>query len=142
MKIGFTGTRNGCTPDQFETLVNLLHAARIDSHFHHGDCIGADAEAARAAWEDGYYVVCHPPLDDSCQAHTTHNHEWRTNKTHFARNREIVNATEMLIACPQYMEPITKETKGGTAYTVNYARKQGKPVTIIRPDGSTEELTA
>ena len=26
------------------------------------------------------------------------------------------------------------EPKGGTAYTVNYAQKQGKEITIINPD--------
>lgn len=138
MNIGFTGTRHGCTAAQFATLVELLFDNRIGSHFHHGDCLGADAEAARAAWEHGYYVVCHPPLDDKHQARTGCNHEWRSNKTHFARNREIVNNTDLLIACPQYAEPITKETMGGTAYTVNYARKRGKWVWIVRPDGTVE----
>jgi hypothetical protein len=59
-------------------------------------------------------------------------------KSHFARNRDIVNECDVLIGTPPYQAIITKETKGGTAYTVNYAAKQGKPALVVYPDGSVD----
>ncbi len=56
-------------------------------------------------------------------------------KTHFARNRDIVNSTDRLLATPP-CRPLPD--KGGTAYTVNFCRKAGKPVCVIWPDGDVE----
>lgn len=144
MKIGFTGTRYGMSAEQKAALVMFLIQESAMAHterhqFHHGDCIGADYEAAGIAYRNGYRVICHPPVDASHRAYVTINSEYRKPKTHFARNRDIVNETELLIACPQYADPITPETRGGTAYTVNYARKQGKRIIVIRPDRTIEE---
>lgn len=139
MNIGFTGTRFGMTPEQresFKAVMMRFHASLSDS-FHHGDCIGADDQAANDAHENGIYIVRHPPVDETHRAFNPHFKEEREPKKHFARNRDIVDETEMLIACPQYAEPITKETMGGTAFTVTYARKRGKSLTIVRPDGSS-----
>lgn len=147
MNIGFTGTRIGMTSHQCGEFYNVLsNLEDFVASFHHGDCIGADDAAANIFddWrnepgEGGEMrVVCHPPVDDTHRAFNPHADETREPKTHFARNRDIVDETELLIACPQYMDPITKDTQGGTAYTVNYARKRGKPVWIVRPDGSVE----
>ena len=144
MKIGFTGTRNGMTAEQKAALVAMLIPEAVEPceerhQFHHGDCIGADYEAAGIAYYNGFRVICHPPIDITRRAYFGINAEDRKPKSHFARNRDIVDESDMLIATPQYMGPITKDTKGGTAYTVNYARKVGKPVWIVRPDGSIEK---
>ena len=137
--VGFTGTRHGMSAVQKEAFARVLEEADGDQ-FHHGDCVGADAEAAAIAFELGWQIICHPPLKDEHRANTTfHRADFaRPQKSHFARNRDIVDESQLLIACPQYMDPITKETMGGTAYTVNYARKCGKPVWIVRPDGTIE----
>lgn len=42
-------------------------------------------------------------------------------------------ACEVLIATPK---ETTGATKGGTWYTVKYARQQGRKVVIVWPDGS------
>lgn len=138
--VGFTGTRHGMTAEQLAAFAELLANADGDQ-FHHGDCVGADAEAAKIAYDLGWQIICHPPEKTEHQANTTFHRadNRRQPKSHFARNRDIVNESDLLIACPQYMEPITPATMGGTAYTVNYARKQGKPVWIVRPDGSVEK---
>lgn len=147
MKIGVTGTREGMTGNQCSAFYNILcEIPDAVESFHHGDCIGADDDAANIVsdlrMEDelgGWKIVCHPPVDETHRAFNPHSAEIREPKTMFARNRDIVNETDLLIACPQYMDPITKDTKGGTAYTVNFARKCGKPVWIVRPDGTVEK---
>jgi hypothetical protein len=55
-------------------------------------------------------------------------------KSFFARNRDIVDETDMLIATPA-----TKKETGGTWYTINYSRKQKKQRVIVYPDGSIGE---
>ena len=47
------------------------------------------------------------------------------------RNRYMVDNCDVLIAI------YNGETKGGTAYTVNYARKLGKEIVIIDPNSLT-----
>lgn len=145
MKIGFTGTRQGMTQEQKKSLLELIQRKTINlsqpCKFHHGDCIGADAEAAEIAQGMGnLWIVCHPPIKTEHRAFYEFFEEMRKPKSHFARNRDIVNETNLLIACPKYLEPITAKTMGGTAYTVNYAKKTGKPVYVIFPNGSIEEM--
>lgn len=137
-RIGFTGTRHGLTEAQTVALVGVLRELGGD-FFHHGDCVGADDEASILAECEGYKLVCHPPIDNTHRAFSKHNSFVLKPKSHFARNRDIVNDTEALVGCPQYADPITKDTMGGTAYTINFARKQKRPVLIVRPDGSVEK---
>lgn len=46
MRIGVTGTRNGMTLAQHDTLADVLRGLSI-AEFHHGGCRGVDVEAAR-----------------------------------------------------------------------------------------------
>jgi len=133
MKIGFTGTRNGMT-DKQKSAFQALIAMFKPIEFHHGDCIGADAEAHDMA-EKHCAVIIHPPIDEALRARKAAR-VYCPQKTHFARNRDIVNDTELLIATPMQAE---HQTHGGTWYTIDYARKKGKPVTVINPDGSLSE---
>jgi len=48
------------------------------------------------------------------------------------RNHDIVDCTELLIACPKSMK---EELRSGTWATVRYARKLERPVIIIYPNG-------
>lgn len=136
--IGFTGTRHGMTKLQMAAFLATIRDLQ-PSEFHHGDCIGADDEAALSvAYLDvgqmaPITIVCHPPLDESHRAFNKHAFRTLPPKTHFARNRDIVDAADMLIACPCDMTP---QPRGGTWYTVGYARKKGKRVVIIWPDGT------
>lgn len=136
MKLGFTGTRNGMTELQKTIFEGLLQPME---EFHHGSCRGADVEAARIVhhtFELSPTIVCHPgPDDDPCREASGVDDEVRPPKTHFARNRDIVNETDELIATPADM---AEQERGGTWYTIRYAQRVRKPVTIIWPDGSIE----
>jgi len=63
--ICFTGAKQGMRESQITSLIRLL----IDLHgerFHHGDCEGADVQAAACAADLGYYIICHPYVSSYC----------------------------------------------------------------------------
>lgn len=134
MRLGFTGTRNGLTPSQDRALFDLLESLPI-SEAHHGDCVGADAEFHKIL--DGVVpIIGHLPIDDSlrafCEFRST-----REPKRHFERNRDIVNETDALIVCPMQD---AWQPRGGTWYTHDYAKKQGKQIWIVWPTGVTQHI--
>lgn len=58
-------------------------------------------------------------------------------KEYIQRNHDIVDDSDMLIAFPSTMNEILRS---GTWATIRYAKKRGKMVLIIFPDGSTEMI--
>lgn len=137
MRLGFTGTRRGMTGNQARTFNGLVAASAL-KEFHHGDCVGADDEAANIVEGWKFFdaeIICHPPVDETHRAFNQHSSRTLPPKTHFARNRDIVDATDFLVATPCEME---RQDRGGTWYTISYALKIGKPVYIIWPDGHIE----
>lgn len=130
MKIGFTGTRKGMSDYQKKTLKELLimYGANNGFEFHHGDCIGADEQAHNIANECGYRILIHPPNRDTYRAHCD-GFAFMV-KEYLERNRDIVNACDVLLACPPTNYHILKS---GTWYTVRYAKKIKKDIKIIYP---------
>lgn len=105
--------------------------------FHHGDCIGADEEAHNAvrAYNLLIPITVHPPTDDSRRAFKQG--DFARDPTPFLeRNRHIVEASEILIACPATE---TETKRSGTWSTIRYAAKQGREIHIILPNGIVEE---
>ncbi|MBU6463238.1 MAG: hypothetical protein KGL35_21940 [Bradyrhizobium sp.] len=130
--IGFTGTQEGMTEAQKATLLRLLEGGA--GEFHHGDCIGADAQAHAIAVECGYCPILHPPTNHSKRAWCdVPPHLMRPEKPYLARNRDIVDEASSLIATPLHAE---EQQRSGTWSTLRYARSRGKPVFLILPDGS------
>lgn len=129
MKVGFTGTRNGLTIKQYDKLKSLLSSMSVNE-FHHGDCVGADAESHNIASDLSLPIIIHPPIKEDLRAFKKSD-ILRQPKSYFARNRDIVNESDTLIATPATAE----ETQGGTWYTINYAIKMHKSVIIINPNG-------
>lgn len=130
-RFGFTGTRRGMTAAQKIALEDYLSEG--DGEFHHGDCVGADSEAHDIANSFGYAIVIHPPRDYKLRAWCeVPDHMMRPEDTHFSRNRSIVHDTVALIAAPYEAE---EQPRGGTWYTIKYARKMGKTVVLILPTG-------
>lgn len=133
--LGFTGTRDGMTPAQRISLRLLIDSIRPDV-FHHGCCVGADEHAAvivREVMGNRCQIIAHPsdlPGMTSQVAKDVSN-EYYPESPPLARNRDIVDQTGQLIACPKGQE----ELRSGTWATVRQARKMGRPVTVIRPNG-------
>jgi hypothetical protein len=57
----------------------------------------------------------------------------RPERPYLDRNKDIVRETASLIAAPAEPE---EQLRSGTWSTVRFARKQGKPVFLILPDGT------
>lgn len=137
--VGFTGTQQGMTQYQKETLErefrSLDFALFNEWWFHHGDCIGADEEADKIARAWGAKIWIHPPVNQSKRA----NCGIRPNmdkivpgRPYLQRNQHIVEWSDMLFACPAGEE----KQRSGTWSTVRKARALGKDHMIIMPDGS------
>jgi len=135
IKIGFTGTREGMSQRQINILTSYLSIARGhmlrkgETHeFHHGDCVGADAEAHNIAVFFGLNIVIHPPISESQRAWCQGFRELKEEKHYLERDRNIVNACNVLIAAPK---SDVEEIRSGTWATYRYARKVGKPITLL-----------
>lgn len=141
-RVGFTGTRQKISSGQYEGLhtvlgdLNKLHNGDVE--LHHGDCKGADAACHEVAKSYGFRVILHPPTMDSRRAHLDDDCDevWPA-REYLIRNREIVDNTDILVACPQGPEV----QRSGTWSTVRYALRQGLTVILIHPDGSIEKRT-
>jgi hypothetical protein len=132
MNAGFTGTRNGMTDAQKAAVLSVLLKQGVTS-ISHGDCVGADEDVHLLARMNGVDVNIYPPTDSSLRAFCMGAKYMAEPKTHFARNRDIVDTSDILIATPALM---VETDTGGTWYTIRYARKKGKPVLIVWPDGA------
>lgn len=127
--------------DAQKKAVSLLMQSQGDVYeggrwqFHHGCCTGADEDAHHIARDLGAFIVGHPgPYSEysskvKCGANFA-------SEPYFKRNRIIVQDCDVLIATPRLM---VEEPKGGTWYTIRYARKVGKYVYVVWPDGSVTQ---
>ncbi len=135
MIVGFTGTRHGMTKDQLNSLNDLL--IKLDcQEIHLGDCVGSDDQAADLAYGlEAEHIICHPPTDPTHRAFNKHYTMILQPKSHFARNRDIVDNSQVVVGTPD-CRPLAD--RGGTAYTVRYSIKKKKSTYIIWPNGEVE----
>jgi hypothetical protein len=138
-RIGFTGTRYGMTEVQRASVIALVEEFEpVGIEGHHGDCIGADREFHYAVVLCGGRVVLHPPTNPDHRAYCMA-HETRPEFPYMRRNKNIVDAVELMIAGPCEMR---EQERGGTWRTIQLARKAKRPLLIVWPDGRvTEERT-
>ena len=146
MKIGFTGTRAGMSARQKRGLAVLLSATSLAFQhgdaveFHHGDCVGADAQADIICRHLMIRRVLHPGNVEHARAHSERRAdvanqpellEVREPAPPLLRNRTIVEqGLELLIAAPRER---AEQLRSGTWATVRYAREEGIPVLILDP---------
>jgi hypothetical protein len=128
-RVGFTGTSNGMTEQQKHVVARLLRYSPIE--LHHGDCVGADADAHAIAEHQGLRIIGHPPVKFTKRAWCRF-HEKREPKPYLVRNHDIVDETDVLIACPNSTVEIIRS---GTWATIRYARRIGRIILIVYPDG-------
>lgn len=137
---GFTGTRRGMTRAQAAVVEGMFRkrgARGTPWVLHHGGCKGADAEAHQLAQMYGGAVHRHLNMRPETQAEIILRPDVDVDyepDEDLKRNRSIVHLGEHgLIATPRTAE---EELRSGTWMTVRYARKQGRRLWIVRPDGT------
>jgi len=136
LDIGFTGTQIGLTMLQQEAFQNILYLQADNKiFFHHGDCIGADAQAHDIAKPFAASIVIHPPTDPKKRAWCFGGY-MLPEKTYLKRNHDIVDQCDILIAAPK---GFFEEQRSGTWATIRYALKVNKPVSIIWPTGLVQD---
>ena len=79
-------------------------------------------------------IVIHPPIIEAKRA-WKHAGQMRTPKSYLSRNKDIVRDTEMLVATPG---EDNEQIRFGTWSTVRFARKLGRPVWVILPNGNVD----
>lgn len=137
--IGFTGSRQGITPAQRDTLRRLLEEIYPDIVVH-GCAIGADAQFAFlcSVRSPRPHIIGYPSDqpsqtdDEACGLCD----EIKPPSPPLRRNREIVDTSNRLLACPA---SDTEELRSGTWATIRYARRKQRHITLILPDGSIRE---
>lgn len=135
MIIGVTGSRHGFNSD--EQKASFIRDLAKASVIIHGACVGVDELMHHYAFEHKLPIEVHPPINDNFRAMNLPaglNVAWFAPKDYLARNREIVERCELLLAAPEFHE--IQKPRSGTWYTINYAKKIGKPVQIYWRDGS------
>jgi hypothetical protein len=130
--LGFTGTRSGMTDAQKNVFRRVILELK-PTEFHHGDCVGADAEAHDIVREllPECRIVVHPPNKNELRAFKQGDLILKEDG-YLSRNRSIVLLSTILIGTP-WEE--THGVSGGTWYTIDYAKKLNKLGNIIWPDG-------
>lgn len=87
MILGVTGTRDGMSDKQIEQLTEFLESLDVElTILHHGDCVGADFEAATIATMLGIQTISHPPIFTTYRAYHKSTHI-RKPDWYLARNK-------------------------------------------------------
>lgn len=130
--LGCTGTQRGMDRMQHQDMRDLLLYLYGQGFrfFHHGDCIGADAEMHALALEIGYKVIIHPPSDSSKRAFCAGAFKVLPPKPYLDRNHDIVDQSDEMVAAPGER---FEKLRSGTWATIRYVRKVSKPLRIVLP---------
>jgi hypothetical protein len=131
MRIGFMGTHHGMTAAQERVFRSML-AGHKGAALHHGDGVGADAQAHEVARSLKRDITIHPPINGGHRA-WKESSDVRAPRPYLSRCKNIVAETDMLIVAPAETQ---EQRRSGTWSTVRFARKLGRPVFVILPDGT------
>lgn len=130
MIVGFTGTQVGMSKSQLGLLRHVFLGVDPVDEVHHGDCVGADEELdAYVRTLGGVLIVIHPPSNPSKRAFCFQPGDvQRPERPYLDRNRDIVDACDVLVAAPRTDQ---EELRSGTWSTVRYARSVGRRVVVL-----------
>lgn len=131
--VGFTGTRNGMTSIQVNSLNGFLHSKKF-TEARHGDCVGADEQFHDIVMALGKTIHVHPPMVNTFRAFCVGYNYIHPPKDYIDRNHDIVDLSDIICAAPSSN---VEELRSGTWATIRYARKWGKELLIFYPDGSS-----
>lgn len=138
--IGFTGTHRGMTKEQKAAVFMWLGGfwmSHVPFEFHHGMCVGADEQAADLAFNLRSKIVAHPGMNKDgrvwLRSPFNHNDLVLPQKHFLDRNHDIVDVCDTLIATPG---EAVEQVRSGTWATIRYARKIGRKMYVVAPDGS------
>ena len=130
-----------------EIKVTMIGMRPVEE-FHHGNAAGADKQAQFAVINfllarsiHTHPAVFGPDKQIPCRViGVTVTGQYKDMRYRarppLSRNKDIVEAANVLIACPKGAK---EELRSGTWATVRYMRKLGKPVVIIYPDGTVKK---
>lgn len=130
-KVGFTGTRRGMTPSQMVGLYdNLKIVIETDGakEFHHGDCVGADAEAHVIATVLGFTTVAHPPILIGYRAFCKADYVLEP-REYIPRNHDIMDVSDIAFGAPLGGED--QYSRSGTWAAIRYGRKGDTTMTVL-----------
>jgi hypothetical protein len=136
--LAFTGSRRGLTPAQLAALAEVL-AGYPGATLHNGCAEGADEAALDIAYDLGLRLECWPCNYDQRERAWNYVYENPLATLHptappLERNRRMVEAASVVVACPDGPE----ERRSGTWSTVRAARRLGRSIVIVWPDGRIE----
>lgn len=133
--MGVTGTHLGATQAQQIVLRSLIQFLKPDE-FHHGDCIGVDAEFHDIVREclQTSYIVVHPPTNPKRRAYKQGD-LIKPPRPFLIRDDEVIIASDLMFGVPCDFE---EQLHSGTWATIRHTRNFKKPLVIIYPDGTLE----
>ena len=131
ISVGFTGTAEGMTRRQKRLFASKIVEVQ-PFEFHHGDCIGADAEAHDIVRKllPQCRIIIHPPSVNAKRAFCEGAYLILPPKDYLVRNKDIVSASSLMFATPKECD---EQLRSGTWATVRYARTSGVEIRIIFP---------
>lgn len=132
--LGVTATRKGLLLPQMGVAIKIFRALAPDLEaFHHGDCVGGDAELHQLMRKvaDNVWIVGHLPEDSSQRAFCKCDAVTKP-LPYIKRNHAIVEVSQLMLAFPgEY----TMRLRGsGTWATIRWAQAR-KPLIIVFPHG-------
>ncbi|MDV3218913.1 hypothetical protein [Mycobacterium avium] len=142
MILGFTGSRHEPTDEQKRFIRRHIWDA---DELHHGCCVGSDyaAHDCAVSIKGQPTIWLHPPTDEKLMVPLSKllsrgGIHALSAKPYHDRNRDIVDACDVLIATPDG----PRRPHSGTWYTIDYARANRVAVVVCLPDGTIEPETS
>lgn len=139
MRIGVTGSRHGATRAQLRVLMSslLVYYRTGETELHHGGCTGVDEQAALLGRALNLRVIAHPPENQQflSKLSIAVSDVVLPALPYLARDRAIVDSTDLLLAVPNTQVPVLRS---GTWYTYRYAVRNHQTTMLITPDGEIQ----